>query len=66
MLELGHWLMGLHEELEDNEGNHSDKTLHRLGGSAEAIRYFKQLPETIKNNIQAQVEEDRVEREEQL
>jgi len=63
MLELGHWLMKIHEELEDHGGVHSDKTLHKLGGNAEAIRYFKQLPETIRNNIQVQLDEDRMERE---
>lgn len=49
--EMEVWLEGLHEELEDSGGMTPDKTLHRIGGNAQAIRMFMQMPERIRDNI---------------
>jgi hypothetical protein len=63
MLELGFWLRDIHDALEDMNLDTPDKVLHRLGGNAEAIRLVKSLPETIRNNILAQREEEAIEKE---
>ena len=54
--ELTLWVGRIRNELEDPEGKLPDKQLHRLGGSAEAIRMTLDLPETVRENIKASLE----------
>lgn len=69
LLELEDWLEGVHEMLEGSiseEGEAlSDKGLHRLGGSAEAIRHFMEMPERIAKNIVDDYKEGELKREEE-
>ena len=44
------WLSDVRDALEDSDNVYFDKTLHRLGGNAEALRRVLILPnETLKN-----------------
>ena len=54
--ELTLWLGRIRNELEDPNSDASDKTLHRLGGSAEAVRMALTLPDSIRENIKASIE----------
>jgi len=51
--ELTIWLGRIRNELEDPNNEKTDKELHRLAGSAEAVRNTLRLPETIRNNMAA-------------
>ena len=55
--ELEEWLKDVHDALEDPDGETEDKTLHRLGGNAQAIRRFILLPEIMRDNIKMDSEE---------
>jgi len=55
--ELDGWLEDIHLMLEDADGLLSDKDLHRLGGSAQAIRNFMDLPAIMLANAKADREE---------
>ena len=48
--ELDIWLDEVHRQLENNDGEFSSRILDRLGGSAEAIRNFKDLQKVIMTN----------------
>jgi len=44
------WLIDVRDTLEDPDNIYLDRTLHRLGGNAEALRRVLMLPEeTLKN-----------------
>jgi len=48
--QLEAWLSDVRDTLEDPENIYLDRTLHRLGGNAEALRRVLMLPsETLKN-----------------
>ena len=49
--ELELWLGDVHEDLENASGENDEKILHRLGGSAQAIRRFMLMPEVIRDSI---------------
>lgn len=49
--ELDAWLKDIHEGLEDPDGKLPDKALHRLGGNAEAVRNFRNMPREMLNNL---------------
>jgi len=51
MEELESWLKDIHKGLEDAGNTMSDKHLHRLGGNAEAVRNFMQMPEQMLMNL---------------
>ena len=55
--ELEGWLEDIHLQLEDADGLASDKDLHRLGGNAQAIRNFMDLPMMMLQNALADREE---------
>ena len=57
--EIDTWLDDIHVALEDPDGLLSEKELNRLGGNAEFARKFMLMPETIRDNILADAEEER-------
>jgi len=54
--ELSIWLGEVHEMLENLDGSLPSRMLDRLGGCAEAIRNFEDLPHTILTNIDSKTE----------
>ncbi len=61
--ELDEWLNDIHLSLEDPSRDMPDKTLHRLGGSAEVVRRVLKMPEVIIMNIEDDLRVDEAERE---
>lgn len=51
------WLSDVRDALEDPDNLLLDKTLHRLGGNAEAIRRVLVLPEETLRNIKDNLKE---------
>ena len=62
--ELGVWLEGVRDGLEDTESN--EKDLFRNQGRAEAIRYVMSLPETIRDQLidEQQMKDQQIKEEE--
>ena len=58
LYELEGWLEDVHLRLEDGDGMAAEKALNRLGGNAEAIRNFVDMPRQMLANLKADREED--------
>ncbi len=52
------WLADLHSLLEDSAGGTPDKTLHRAGGAAEAVRNMLKMPSIMIENLTQDAERE--------
>lgn len=51
------WLEDVRDALEDHDNILMDKTIHRLGGNAQALRYVLSLPEITLANLKDNIKE---------